>query len=52
MVISKWKKWKKRYRKWKVWREFTWFGPIKQYLILFGFIKSDYFNNFVVLEEN
>ena len=45
------KKFKKRYRKWKEWSQYTWYGPIRRFLVLIGVEKNSYFDNFTVLEE-
>ena len=46
------RRWRARYSKWKLWRQYTWFGKLKQWLILFGLVKSDYFDSFRVLEDD
>lgn len=51
MVRKVFSKLKKRYQKWKEWSQYTWYGPIRRFLVLIGVEKNSYFDTFTVLEE-
>ena len=36
-----------RIRKWKEWRKFCQYSKLKQFLILFGFVKDAWFESFI-----